>query len=112
MIKNLDRLYEISQLKENWNGYDSKAISEEIIKISEVIVKNICVQPMIYPTGRSTIQMQYELNDGSYLEFEIFEEKIVCMEVLQRIYTKASFVTIEGNDIESINKIVKEFHKI
>ena len=110
-LKNLDKLYDIRQLKEDWNGYGSKAISEAVINMSEIIVKNICNQPTIYPTGRASIQMQYELNDRSYLEFEIFEEKIVCMKVPQRIYAKASFEIMKGVDMELINKIVKEFYE-
>mgnify|MGYP005762506273 CR=1 FL=1 len=110
-LKNLDKLYEIRQLKEDWNGHGSKAISEAVINMSEIIVKNICSQPTIYPTGRNSIQMQYELNDKSYLEFEILEEKIVCMKVPQRTYTKASFEVIKGVDMELINKIVKEFYE-
>ena len=110
-LKNLDKLYDIRQLKEDWNGYGSKAISEAVINMPEIIVKNISNQPTIYPTGRASIQMQYELNDRSYLEFEIFEEKIVCMKVPQRIYAKASFEIMKGVDMELINKIVKEFYE-
>lgn len=109
-LRNLDKLYEIRQLKEDWNGYGSKAIREVVLAMSEVIIKNICNQPIIYPTGRASIQMQYELDDRSYLEFEVFEEKIVCMKVPQRIYSKASFEVMKSVDMELINKIVKEFY--
>lgn len=109
-LRNLDKLYDISQLKENWNGYGSKPISKIVMDYSEIIIKNVCSQPTIYATGRDSIQMQYELNDRSYLEFEVFQEKIVCMKVPQRIYKKASFEIMKDVDMQLINKIIKEFY--
>lgn len=110
-LRNLDKLYDIRHLKEDWNGYGSKCISESVIEMSEFIIKNIYNQPQMYPTGRSSIQMQFELEDRSYLEFEIFEEKVVCMKVPQRIYKNASFEVMHGVNMELINKIVKEFYE-
>lgn len=109
-LDNLDRLYDIRQLETDWNGHGSQPISEKVISLSEVIINNILEQPKVYPTGRSTIQMQYELEDRSYLEFEIFEEKIVCMRVPKRIYTEASVEIIKTMDMDKINMIVKEFY--
>lgn len=109
-LQNLDRLYDIKRLKEGWNGTGSKRINEIVVAMAENIVKGICKQPIIYPTGRDSIQMQYELEDKSYLEFEIFEKKIVCMKVPQRIYSKTSFITMMGVDIELINRIVRDFY--
>ena len=54
--------------------------------------------------------MQYELEDRSYLEFEIFEEKIICMKVPKRVYAKASVEIMRTLDMDIINTIVKEFY--
>ena len=109
-LENLDRLYDIEHLEKNWNGYGSKTISQNVISQSKAIIDNIIEQPKIYPTGRATIQMQYELEDRSYLEFEIFEQKIICMNVPKRIYADASFEIMKAIDMDIINKIVKEFY--
>ena len=109
-LENLDRLYDIKNLEADWNGHGSRTISEKVISISKTIVNNICEQPSIYPTGRATVQMQYELEDRSYLEFEIFEEKIICMKVPKRVYAKASVEIMRTLDMDIINTIVKEFY--
>uniref|UniRef100_UPI0040577811 hypothetical protein n=1 Tax=Acetatifactor sp. TaxID=1872090 RepID=UPI0040577811 len=110
-LENLDRINDIRKLEDNWNGYDSKAINDTVIAMAEEVIRSISYQPKLYPTGRDSIQMQYELNDRSYLEFEIFADKIVCMKVPQRVYSKAAFITIEGLDIALISKILKEFYE-
>lgn len=66
MDENLERLWEISRLEENWNGYGAKPISQIILDRAEIIIRNVSVQPEIFPTGRGSIQMQYELPDKSY----------------------------------------------
>lgn len=109
-LDNLDRLYNISLLEDGWNGYGSKKINEISIEVSKNIIKNISFQPIIYPTGRDSIQMQFELKDRSYLEFEIFQEKITCMVVPKRVYAKASFKKLKITDVYLISRIVKEFY--
>lgn len=108
--QNLKKLWDIQMLDDNWNGYNGKAISSIIVETAQKIVQKICIQPQIFPTGRNSIQMQFELEDRSYLEFEIFEEKIICMEVPRRVYSEASFFELQIDDIPEINKIVKEFY--
>lgn len=107
---NLNKINDIRHLKKDWNGYGAQEISFQVIKMSEEIIKSVCVQPVIFPTGRNSIQMQYELEDKSYLEFEVFEKKIVCMKVPRRIYEEATFQELNFSDMMRINQIVKEFY--
>lgn len=72
----LDRLDEIGRLTYDWNGYQAEPFSQRLIdKCKEIL---LCLQaaPSIYPTGRKSIQFQYRTDDNSYLEFEIFEDKV------------------------------------
>ena len=110
-IKNLNRLSDIKCLEKDWNGYEAEPIDKIIIDKAEYIIKNICIQPQIFPTGRGSIQLQYEHEDKSYLEFEIFADKIVCMQVPKKDYEKASFKELNDADIKMINQIIKQFSK-
>ena len=67
-------------------------------------------QPQIFPTGRQSIQLQYELADRSYLEFEIFEEKVSCLEVPKRRYSDARTFEFPISETQRIKEIVKEFY--
>lgn len=108
--QNLIRLDEISKLEENWNGYGAKAFSQELIGKCKDIINNLEFQPKIFPTGRKSVQFQYELEDRSYLEFEIFEDKISCLEVPKRIYSNAHTFEFPISEAQRIEEIVKKFY--
>lgn len=108
LYNNLKKLKGISDLKDNWNDNNAKKFSPELISIVKNILENIVEQPEIFPTANNSIQMEYELIDNSYLEFEIFEDKIICLEVPQRNYSKYK-EQIVPNDIKIINNIVNNF---
>ena len=108
LYNNLKKLKGISDLKDNWNDNNAKKFSPELISIVKNILENIVEQPEIFPTANNSIQMEYELIDNSYLEFEIFEDKIICLEVPQRNYSKYKEQII-SNDIKIINNIVNNF---
>lgn len=65
---------EISQLKENWDGYDALKISPIIAKNTLLIVKIIkqfpeLLDPIITPLANGTISVEWETNQGTaYLE--------------------------------------------
>lgn len=116
---NLVRLREISKLKKDWNGYGADEIPLSVIKRCEDVIKVLDVQPEVFPTGRQSVQIEYELDDGSYLEFEFLEDKVGCLFVpgdgdrKSRKYGRG--VTYELDDIsveaEEINRIVNMLYK-
>lgn len=108
LYNNLKKLKGISDLKDNWNDNNAKKFPPELISIVKNILENIAEQPEIFPTANNSIQMEYELIDNSYLEFEIFEDKIICLEVPQRNYSKYKEQIIPNN-IKIINNIVNNF---
>jgi hypothetical protein len=108
--RNLFRLDQIAKLKNDWNGYGAKSFSQELIEKCKVIISSLDNQPQIFPTGRQSIQLQYELADRSYLEFEIFEEKVSCLEVPKRRYSDARTFEFPISETQRIKEIVKEFY--
>lgn len=107
----LKRLKDIEKLEANWNGYGAKPFSAALIhKCERIIVSSLSVQPSIYPTGRNSIQFQYELKDRSYLEFEIFEDKTMCLQVPERIYSKAKEETLTVSEEARIKEIVDNLY--
>lgn len=109
---NLQVLLDMQNLTPGWNGYDGKKISTEAILLARRIILILGdYQPEIYPTGRGTVQMQYELPDRSYLEFEVFPDRIEILEVPKRIYSKAKELTIPIKQYTQIVSIVEDFYK-
>ena len=79
-IKNIHKVSSFSNLKKGWNGYDAKPISTTLVEmVKEALVSLSTYQPEVFPTGRNSIQLEYEKENGDYLEFEIFEDGKVSM---------------------------------
>lgn len=90
--KSLRTLGEIERLEENWNGYGAQPISKRAIELARLIVQDTFHQPRIIPTGRRSVQLEYESKDKTYLELEIFDDKVKFLIVPMRDYSEA----IEG----------------
>jgi len=57
-------------------------VSDKVIDRATEIIIDLDYQPdLVCPTGRGSMQLEWDLDDNSYLEFEIFDDKITCMNV-------------------------------
>jgi len=54
--------------------------------------------------------MQYELDDRSYLGFEVFQEKVTKVYIPQRDYSKAIEEEVTTNILDFINTNVERFY--
>ena len=106
----LCRLSDIKDLEQDWDGEGTQPIPGSIIVKATEIVLELMHQPSIFPTGRNSIQLEFELSDGSYLEFEIFDDRITCMSVPHREYDKATFRELGIAERDTIIDIVEEFY--
>lgn len=105
----------IRYLDKNWNGYGADPIPETIVNRCWLICLKLKYQPSISPTARQTIQFEYELEDKSYLEFEIYNDKIEILCVEKEDYNKSIKFTFKSKTLESItrdmNLIINLFYK-
>lgn len=86
-------------------------VSEKTINNALIIIFYLSIQPSIYKTYENSIHMQYETENRSYLEFEVFEDRITSMMVPFRNYQCATFPNVTLNDSKGIDRIVKEFYE-
>lgn len=104
LIANINKLSEIQNLCDNWNGYQAKSFSPVLIQKVQSILFQLNHQPQLFPTGRDSIQLEYEKENGDYLEFEIFSEKTIMLKI------------VDSEEIEKkinekmIQKTVNEFY--
>ena len=108
--RSLRTLSDIQNLEHDWDGYGADRIPAAVVLLARNIVASLDYQPEIYPTKRRTVQMQYELSDRSYLEFEIYPDSIECLSVPQRDYEKAREFSIDANRYYEIREIVNSFY--
>lgn len=78
---NIDVLLDIYALKDDWNGEGAAKFDKDLILkcIQLINSKDLKHQPEIFPTGRDSIQFEYEKENGDYLEFEIYSDHISGM---------------------------------
>lgn len=74
--KQFDVLFKISELKDNWNNNGAKKFSDKLIVKCYSVLNELPVLPEIFPVADGSIQFEYEKDDGSYLEFDIFENEV------------------------------------
>lgn len=96
---NLQTLESISSLEENWNGYQAESIPGEIVSKVKSIIRKLEFQPKIFPTARKSIQLEYEKENEDYLEFEIYDNKIICY---KEINGREEEMDINVNDLPDI----------
>lgn len=105
LLTNYKRIDEISHLKENWNGNGAQAFSTELLEKVHNLVSSLNKQPFISPTARESIQLEYEKDNGDYLEFEVFENGIVT-----KFFYSEGKGTTENIEPHMINKAVDDFY--
>lgn len=106
-IKNINKLNEFSKLAYNWNGYGAEEFSYSLIQKLFTIIRNINYEPEIFPTGRQSIQLEYENNSGKYLELEVYDEKVDVLFIHENDDEEEFSIP---NDINEINKVVSMFY--
>jgi hypothetical protein len=109
LITSLETISDIQCLEDDWNGYKALEIPTKVIQTAQKIVWVLAYQPEIYPTGRASIQMQYELADHSYLEFEIYTDNITVLEVPQRDYDHAREFVLPAAQYRQLAPLVGQF---
>lgn len=102
--RNKKILSSLSSLSENWNGYGSQSFNPYLVNKVEHTIVNMDMQPNLYPTGRNSIQLEFEKHNGDYLEFEVFEEETHLYSIINGVETEKK---IRG---EQINQITNKFH--
>lgn len=104
--ENIDKLLAFSELQEDWDSENGLPFSDKHIEKVKAIIEELPIQPKIFPTGRGSIQLEYE-NQGIYLEFEIHEDKtaVLLMEGDHSVFEQ----TINEREKEKIYNIVRKF---
>lgn len=98
---NLSKLDAFGELEPDWDSEDGLPFTQTHVNYIKELLPQLPRQPKIFPTGRGSIQLEYERRNGNYLEFEIYENRIDVLEVIDNDYTEW---TVDEFDIDIINK--------
>ena len=105
---NLTKLDVISTLKDGWNGNEAPAIPEIVISRVRDLIKEMYIQPEVFPTALRSIQLEFDNSRRDHMEIEIGESSEA--EVFIVLYNGEEHLeTIEVNS-EVINRKVRTFY--
>ncbi|MEN1969856.1 hypothetical protein WMZ97_17480 [Lentibacillus sp. N15] len=106
---NINKLKDFLKLEENWNSNQAAVFDEDLINKALEIISVIPVQPDVFPTARQSIQMEYEKENGDYLEFEIFKDHIDMLLMNKEQGEKEEQFTVRA--FHKINSRIQDFHE-
>lgn len=104
LFYNLNRLESFKYLDYGWNGYNAESFPNTLIDLIKSQLYILKIQPEVFPTARKSIQLEYKRNNGDYLEFEVFNDKVI-------MYCETNdYENEEIIKLEDINKMVEDFY--
>ena len=115
--RNIEKLTKIEEMKENWNGYSSVPFSHDFISFIKHEIRKLEIQPQIFPLADGKLQLEYDRNDGGYLEFEVSPENIESIKENKQakieFYYEFDKEQKEGTveNFEKMNEKVMSFYK-
>lgn len=78
---NKKKLESFKLLPANWNGYNGESFDAELIEKVKKIVSELEYQPLVFPTGRGSIQIERQIDDYNFVEIEISKNEIFAYQV-------------------------------
>ena len=105
LCDSLTKLSEIERFTsiKNWNGNNADLISEIVFNRARDVLLRLINQPFITPTVNDSIQLEYHNDDGAYLEFEVFTDKVKMF-----FYHSVAYIRVLDN-LNNLNWMIINF---
>lgn len=107
-IKNIQKLDKIASLPDDWNENSAESFSLSLINKCKNIIYSLPIQPEIFPTADNSIQMEYEKENGEYLEFNIRDDRVDVYQIYAD--DKEDEYVINKDEAKTIRKVVDGFY--
>lgn len=102
-------LHSFHSLERGWNGDQAQPIPDSVIHNAEILLQCIQTQRLeIFPTGRTSIQFEYE-NGRRSLEIEVFEDRyeVALFDEAVRIYE----LSFQLNETDMVRDHISKFYE-
>ncbi|MFD2074645.1 hypothetical protein [Geobacillus jurassicus] len=106
--ENIAKLQAIRELGNDWNGNGADPFSDKLIEKVFSVIHTVIKQPKLFPTARDSIQLEFEKENGDYLELELFENNI---NIFISYADGREMETSIPYDVREINRIIVDFYE-
>lgn len=95
---------------DNWNEHGAKSFNKSHIKLYNTLLNLLPYQPEIFPTANGSIQLEYDGQNESYLEFEVFPEYVTSYLVDKSGNESGSLIDLSSAE-NTVLSMVSEFFR-
>ncbi len=105
---NFQKLSHIDSLSDNWNGNGAPAIPSEVIKKTQILLESLPIQPEIFPTALSSIQLEFDNSGHDHMEIDVSEADTFDIFIITYMGTESE-ETIPA-DFDLLSERVMQFY--
>lgn len=106
----LEQVLEFAHLKPGWDGQNARAVPSDAIVHTLIFLRYLRQRrlnpPEAFPTGRESVQLEYETPSGEYLEFEIFADRIEMLWMNASNEVLHEDVTTTEEAVEAVERLL------
>ena len=107
---NLNKLDQIRAMKDNWNGNGAPAFPESLVDKVAHLINELVIQPELFPTALSTIQLEYDNSRKDHLEIELDGSESAEV-FLQKKEAEEVHKTVPAVSY-AINRLIEDFYEL
>lgn len=104
----IKKMEQIEYMSYNWNGNGAQPLSREVIQYGKEILNILSIQPEIFPTATNSIQFEYDKDNGDYLEFNIYDDRIDIFQITDKIEHNSTLNIYQKDDLQ---KVLSQFYE-
>lgn len=102
-----NQLDEFAEYEKNWNNNDAEPFSASLISKCRLLIGKLNIIPEIFPVANNSIQFEFDKENGDYLKFNVFDDKVTMFMKLKN----GTAFSEQLNDTDIIIKEVGKFYE-
>lgn len=106
---NIEKVNRIGRLEFNWNGNNAEPFARRHLDKVKVLLLHLERQPEVFPTAADSIQLEYDGENGAYLEFQIYEDDNADVFCVDKQGAEMEWQVALDDNV--INSIVRKFYE-
>lgn len=100
----------LAKLEKNWDDEDGNPFTDEEVKLFKSVIEDLNRTPRLSPTGCSSLILDYEKKDGSYLGFELYVDKMDVVWVPENDFSRTTKFRVFRDFSALVNAEIESFY--
>lgn len=106
----LSEVASLTKLEKNWDDEDGNPFTDEEVKLFLSVIEDLKKIPRLSPTGCSSLILDYEKKDGSYLGFELYIDRMDVVWVPENDFSRTTKFRVFHDFSKLVNAEIESFY--